>query len=68
MPELLLRLQRLQPCRFLVHVGIDETPDALVDHIHQIGDEAFLHPMAAGDGAERGGGVGQLADELRRRR
>jgi hypothetical protein len=41
--ELLLYLKRLELCRVLVHVGVDELADAAVDGVHQLGDEILLH-------------------------
>ena len=44
--QLLLRLQRLQPGRRLVHVGIDETAHPLVKLGHGLLHELRLHPDA----------------------
>ena len=51
--ELLLHLQRLQPGRFLVHVGVDELADAAVDGVHQDRGRALLQVDALLGGAER---------------
>src|SRR5205814_8393253 len=40
--ELLLHLEGLQARRFLVHVGIDQSADALVDRVGEVRQEALL--------------------------
>ena len=54
----------LEAGRFLVHVGIDETADALVDRVCQLGDELFLQVDARGDRAERCSGAGHRAEGI----
>jgi|GEM_PF-2101577 len=40
--ELLLNLQSLQPCRFRVHVRIDQLANAAIDGVHERFDKVLL--------------------------
>src|SRR6185436_13525343 len=58
--ELLLDLKGLQTGRLLVHVGIDQCADALVDRVAQVGEEALLSVDTRLGGAKRGSTRGEF--------